>query len=177
VLHVPSTTAPDAAALAELLRHVALEAAERRPGADLVMRRLSDVFFVQVLRAWVEGQPIGGGGWLAAASDPRVGASLRAIHHNPRRDWKVADLAREAALSRSSFAARFAELSGETPMHYLARWRVLLAARALRDGTPTIGNVATSVGYSSVAAFARAFKRFMGESPGAYRRHATGSEL
>jgi len=82
----------------------------------------------------------------------------------------VADLAREAAQSRSLFAARFAQLSGDTPMHYLARWRVLLAARALREGSPTVASVAASVGYSSVAAFVRAFARVMGVTPATYRR-------
>jgi AraC-like DNA-binding protein len=173
ILHVAATDAPDAATLSALLRQVALEASQGRPGADLIVRRLSDVFFVQVLRAWLETQPIGGGGWLAAASDPQIGAALRAIHNNPGQRWSVASLAREAAVSRSLFAARFARLCGEPPMHYLARWRVLLGAQALRDGRQTVAVVAEGVGYASVAAFSRAFTRLMGVSPAGYRNQAS----
>ena len=173
ILHVPATDAPDAATLSALLRQVALEAGEGRPGSDLIVRRLSDVFFVQVLRAWLEAQPAGGGGWFAAASDPQIGAALRAIHNNPGRRWSVASLAREAAVSRSLFAARFGRLCGEPPMQYVARWRVLLGVQALRDGPGTVAAVAQGVGYASVAAFSRAFTRMMGMSPTAYRNRAS----
>jgi AraC-like DNA-binding protein len=175
ILHVSATDAPDAATLSALLRQVALEASEGRPGADFIVRRLSDVFFVQVLRAWLEAQPIGGGGWLAAASDPQIGAALRAIHDNPGRRWSVASLAREAAVSRSLFAARFARLCGEPPMQYLARWHVLLGAQAVRDGDQTVAAVAEDFGYASVAAFSRAFTRVMGVSPSSYRNQASRS--
>jgi transcriptional regulator GlxA family with amidase domain len=169
VLHVAAHDAPDATALAVLLRQMQREASDGKPGADLIVRRLSDVFFVQILRAWFEREPVGGGGWLAAASDPQIGAALRAIHDDPSRHWSVSALAHEAALSRSLFAERFAGLCGEPPMHYLARWRVLLAAGPLRDGRDTVARIAASVGYVSVAAFVRTFTRLMGMSPAAYR--------
>jgi AraC-like DNA-binding protein len=175
VLHVSGSGAPDAATLAALMHQVANEAGEGRPGADLIVRRLSDVFFIQMLRAWMEAQPGTGGGWLAAVNDPQIGKALRAIHDDPRRRWSVAALAREAAQSRSSFAAQFAQLSGEPPMQYVARWRVLLAAEALRGGNQTVASIAPSVGYSSVAAFVRAFTRLIGVSPVEYRRRARPS--
>lgn len=170
VLHVAAHDAPDAAAL---VRQMEREATDGRPGAELVVSRLSDLFFVQVLRGWFERQPPGGGGWLTAASDRQIGAALRAIHLEPSRHWTVSALARESALSRSLFAERFARLCGEPPMHYVTRWRVLLATRALRDGHQTVASIAWSVGYASVAAFVRAFTRLMGVSPAAYRRHAS----
>jgi AraC-like DNA-binding protein len=170
VLHIPASDAPDAVGLAAVLRRLTQEAGEGRPGADFIVRRLSDVFFVQILRAWVEAHPDRAGGWLAAANDPQVGAALRAIHSDPGRAWTVETLAREAALSRSLFAARFRRLSGETPMHYVARWRVLLAAHALRAGRDTVASLAAGVGYASVAAFVRAFTRFVGMTPAAYRQ-------
>jgi len=175
VLHVSGSGAPDAATLAALMHQVANEAGEGRPGADLIVRGLSDVFFIQVLRAWMEAQPGTGGGWLAAVNDPQIGKALRAIHDDPRRRWSVAALAHEAAQSRSSFAAQFARLSGEPPMQYVVRWRVLLAAEALRDGNETVASIATSVGCSSVAAFVRAFTRLIGVSPVEYRRRARQS--
>jgi AraC-like DNA-binding protein len=170
LIHLSASGAPDAAELAALLRRLAQEASEGRPGADFVVRRLSDVFFVQILRAWVEAHPDRAGGWLAAANDPQIGAALRAIHSDPGRAWTVETLSREAALSRSLFAARFRRLSGETPMRYVARWRVLLAAHALRSGRETVAALAADVGYASVAAFVRAFTRSIGMSPVAYRR-------
>jgi AraC-like DNA-binding protein len=171
LLHVTAADAPDAIELAVLLRQMQREATDGRPGADLIIRRLSDVFFVQILRAWFERQPVGGG-WLAAVSDPRIGVALRSIHTDPSKHWSVSALAREAALSRSLFAARFAQLCGEPPMHYVARWRILLATEPLRDGRETVASIATSVGYASVASFVRAFTRLMGESPASFRRRA-----
>jgi transcriptional regulator GlxA family with amidase domain len=140
----------------------------------LIIRRLSDVFFVQILRAWFERQSVGGG-WLAAVSDPQIGVALRSIHNDPSRQWSVSALAREAALSRSMFAAHFAQLCGEPPMHYVARWRVLLAAERLREGRQTVASIATSVGYASVASFVRTFTRLTGESPASFRRRAQRS--
>jgi AraC-like DNA-binding protein len=95
---------------------------------------------------------------------------LRAIHNDPTRRWSVSDLAREAAVSRSLFAERFAQLCGEPPMHYVARWRVLLATGPLRDRRDTVASIAASVGYLSVASFVRAFTRLIGVSPATYRR-------
>jgi AraC-like DNA-binding protein len=172
VFRLPGT--PDASTLAAQMHQVASEAAEGRPGADLIVRRLSNVFFIQVLRAWMEVQPGTGGRWLAAVNYPLIGKALRAIHDDPRRRWNVAALAHQAALSRSSFAAQFARL-GEPPMRYVARWRGLVAAEALRDGNETVASIATSVGYSSVAAFVRAFTRLIGVSPVEYRRRARPS--
>jgi AraC-like DNA-binding protein len=170
LVHLSSSSAPDAVELAALLHRLAQEASEGRPGADFIVRRLSDVFFVQIIRAWMEAHPVHAGGWLAAANDPQIGAALRAIHSDPGRAWTVETLSREAALSRSLFAARFRKLCGETPMRYVARWRVLLATHALRAERETIATVAADVGYASVAAFVRVFTRTVGMSPAAYRR-------
>jgi AraC-like DNA-binding protein len=170
MLHVPAGTASDFEALAALLRELATEAAAGRPGSDLIVRRLTDILFVQLLRAGLQLEPPAPGGWLAAASDPGVGPALRAIHEDPRQPWTVAELARQAALSRSAFAARFANMVGEPPMQYLARWRVLLATRALSESTATVESIGQRVGYQSKHAFIRAFRRMIGTSPTAYRR-------
>jgi AraC-like DNA-binding protein len=103
--------------------------------------------------------------------DPQVGAALGLIHREPEREWTVAGLAAEVGMSRSPFAAKFAELVGEPPLAYLTAWRMQVAAGLLRDGLP-VAEVAARVGYESEAAFSRAFKRWRGESPSAYRRVA-----
>ena len=94
------------------------------------------------------------------------------MHANPVRDWTVDDLAREVAVSRSVLAQRFTELVGETPMRYLANWRMQLAKQLMREGTHNIQEVAERVGYESEAAFNRAFKRSTGSPPAAWRKGA-----
>ena len=95
------------------------------------------------------------------------------MHAEPRRTWTVDELAREVALSRSALAERFAALVGEPPMRYLMRWRLALAARALRSDGETITRVAERSGYDSEAAFTRAFKREFGMPPAAWRKAAS----
>jgi AraC-like DNA-binding protein len=94
------------------------------------------------------------------------------LHGEPDRAWTVDDLARRVALSRSALAERFAALIGEPPMQYLTRWRLALAAQALRAGTEAISRIAERSGYESDAAFSRAFKREFGQPPAAWRKAA-----
>src|SRR4029450_8936798 len=126
--------------------------------------------FVGVLRVYRQQTPVDHGGWLAAVNDPQVGKALRLLHADPVRNWTVQELAREAAMSRSTLAARFAELVGEAPMRYLLNWRMQVAKQMLREGGQTVQDVATRVGYESEAAFNRAFKRVTGSPPVAWRK-------
>jgi AraC-like DNA-binding protein len=135
-----------------------------------VITRLADVLVIQAIRAWIEGDPAARTGWLGALRDRQVGRALTLIHRDPARAWTVAGLADEVAMSRSAFAARFTELVGEPPMHYVARWRMQMALTWLKDEGAALGELAYRLGYQSEAAFSRAFKRFMGVPPGAVRR-------
>ena len=152
------------------LRFIVAEARHLRPGGEAIITRLADVLVIQAIRAWIEQDPSAQSGWLQALRDPQIGHAMTLIHRDPGRPWTVASLAHEVAMSRSAFAARFAELAGESPMHYVTRWRMQIAASALREGTVTVGELAAQLGYHSEAAFSRAFKRFTGRSPGAVRR-------
>ena len=98
------------------------------------------------------------------------GAWRALVHEDPARDWTVDALARELAMSRSAFAARFTDLVGEPAMQYVTTWRMHLALAALQEGDATVAQLADRLGYRSEAAFARAFKRVMGLPPGAVRR-------
>ena len=147
------------------------EATSVRPGAAAVLDRLCDVLFIQALRGWVRGDA-GAEGWPAAVRDPAVDGALDLIHRLPADPWTVARLADRVAMSRSAFAERFRRLLGETPMDYLARWRMHQATRLLSEGRASVAVVAERVGYESEAAFAKAFKRTVGIAPGAYRRAA-----
>jgi AraC-like DNA-binding protein/mannose-6-phosphate isomerase-like protein (cupin superfamily) len=170
LLHVPVSPLTDR--LQDTLRLMALEVEEMRPGGEAVITRLADVLVVQTLRAWLADDPAARTGWLGALADPQIGRALALVHDDPARDWTVAALAAELALSRSTFAARFTALVGEPVMTYVTRWRMLVAHDRLRRGDATVAALAASLGYRSEAAFSRAFSRVVGSPPGRVRAQA-----
>jgi AraC-like DNA-binding protein len=147
------------------------EVRNARPGSGIMLGRLLDLLFVQTIREWGAKRP-GALGWLSGLSDAQVGRALSALHEEPNRNWTVESLAEVAGLSRSAFAARFLAVVGQTPLRYLATWRLNLAADYLRGGTARVGEVARIVGYGSEAALNRAFKAQFGVTPAAFRRDA-----
>jgi AraC-like DNA-binding protein len=166
-----ATTVPEGSGtwLGTTLKFTINEAKAARPGNAAMLGRLTELMFMEMLREYMQQLRADQGGWLAGVKDPQVGKALRLLHADPARDWTVEELAREAAVSRSVLAARFADLVGEAPMHYLFNWRMQLAKQMLRDSR-TIQDVALRVGYESEAAFNRAFKRATGAPPDAWRR-------
>jgi AraC-like DNA-binding protein len=172
MVHIEPGRSPRLDWMQPLLRLMAAEAAEFRPGGEAVITRLGDILVIQAIRAWMESDPAAQTGWLGALQDPQIGRAISLIHRDPAREWTVASLARELAMSRSAFAARFTELLGEPVMRHVARWRMHVAVAALREEAATVGELADRLGYRSEAAFSRAFKRVIGTSPGAVRRAA-----
>ena len=160
--------------LHQTLQLFAAEAAECSLGADLVLKRLADIFLLQIIREHISSSACRQTGWLRALSDPRVGAVLRSMHQKIEQPWTVAELASAAGMSRSAFALRFKQLVGETPLEYLTRWRIYKAALLLRDGDRKMADVANAVGYDSDGSFNKTFKRIVGLTPGAYRRERSG---
>ena len=158
--------------LGTTLKFTINEARAARPGNVAMLGRLTELMFVEILREYMQQLPPDQGGWFGGLNDPYVGKALRLLHANPTRDWTVEELSREAAISRSVLAERFTELVGEAPMKYLANWRMQLAKQMLREGTCSVQEVATRVGYESEAAFNRAFKRVIGSPPAAWRKGA-----
>ena len=158
--------------LRDLLRLGVRESARGQAGAESTLARLAELMVVEALRRYVETLPPEGKGWLAGLRDAHVGRALAALHEDPARKWTVDDLARTVALSRSALADRFNALVGEPPMQYLTRWRLALAAEALRTGSDSVARVAERNGYDTEAAFSRAFKREFGVPPSAWRRGA-----
>ena len=140
------------------------------PGAESTLAKMAELMFVEALRRHVATLPPDGQGWLAALRDVQIGRALALLHEAPERAWTVDALAREVALSRSLLAQRFAALVGESPMQYLTRWRLALAARALRSSDEAIARVAERSGYETDAAFSRAFKREFGLPPSTWRK-------
>ena len=141
-------------------------------GTDLIRQHLTDILFVQILRTWIARQQGQLPGWLQALHDEHIRKAIAAIHEKPGAEWTVERLAQKAGLGRAAFAARFAKLVGEPPMHYLTRWRMQVAGEMLRTGTKSIDTIAQELGYFSRASFSKAFKRYMGLGVGAYRRAA-----
>ena len=135
VLRITLGDGQTAGLVRELLRVGVLESSASRPGAQSTLAKLAELMFVEALRRHVETLPPEVHGWLAALRDVQIGRALALLHDSPERAWTVDELAREVAMSRSALATRFASLVGESPMQYLTRWRLALAARALRSVT------------------------------------------
>ncbi|MEM9630055.1 MAG: AraC family transcriptional regulator [Pseudomonadota bacterium] len=153
------------------LRFLAEEARDPKPGGDVVLTRLTDILVVQAIRAWLEISRDTETGWLAALRDPKVGRALQSFHKSPERNWTVEEFARSAGMSRSAFAMRFKQLTGEGAMQYATRWRMQLARMELKKRERPIAEISAQLGYESEAAFSRAFKRVIGETPGSYKRN------
>jgi AraC-like DNA-binding protein len=153
-------------------QYAAQEVASGRPGSATVLAKLSELLFVEAVRRYVEDLPPDQTGWLAGLRDPMVARTLALMHSDTTRAWSVEELGRQAGMSRSALADRFSRLIGMAPMHYLAHWRMQVAAQKLRDTNVSLAQVAELVGYDSEAAFSRAFKKAFGSSPATWRRAA-----
>jgi transcriptional regulator GlxA family with amidase domain len=137
-----------------------------------VLAKLSELMFIEVVRRYLEALPPEQAGWLAGLRDPFVGKALSLMHGAPAQDWMIEELAKQVGLSRSVLADRFSDLVGMPPMQYLANWRMQIATSLLSAGKTNIATVAAETGYSSEAAFSRAFKKMVGVPPSEWRRRA-----
>jgi AraC-like DNA-binding protein len=147
------------------------EATGGRIGSAFAVRQYGQLLLLDVLRAYVDQVELPPG-WLRLLTDDRLRPALTAMHADPARSWSLPELSRLAAMSRTSFAERFRTVAAMPPLTYLARWRMLLAQRALRDGDSGVRALAIELGYGSESAFSTAFKREVGVSPLRYRRQA-----
>lgn len=165
--------APEQAALRWSVERMMQEMREPRPGGFLVIQHHAHMVLLQALRLHLD-EARGGTGWLFALGDRQMGAAIGAMHDDPARRWTLHDLAAVAGMSRSSFALRFKETVGSSPMEYLTRWRMLLAADRLAHGDEPVSVISLALGYESESAFSTAFKRAMGCSPRQYGQERAG---
>jgi len=156
--------------LASIVDAAVKESAHGSAGREAMLAKLAELMFVEVMRSHIDSLPGDARGWFAGLRDPQIGAALRLIHGQPSEPWTLDSLAREIGLSRSAFAERFTTYVQMPPMQYLGRWRLQIAARLLEAPSVSIAQAAAEVGYQSEAAFNRAFKRYAGLAPGAWRR-------
>lgn len=144
-----------------------------RCGSRLLADRLFEVVLIQLLR-WLLDHPTQAGirsGLILGLADPHLARALVAVHADPGGAWTLPRLAEAAALSRTTFAARFRQTVGTTPMDYVADWRVTLACAGLREGR-AVKALAAELGYGSAAALSKAFKQRQGVAPRAWPAHA-----
>lgn len=174
LIHIEASRSTRADWMRATLELMAEETQHVRPGGEAVVSRLCDIVVIQAIRTWIERDPAAQTGWLGALRDEQVGTAIARIHKHPERDWTVASLADEVAMSRSAFAARFSELVGEPAMRYVIRWRMHVALDLLQRTDASVAAVGVEVGYDSEAAFSRAFKRVMGVPPRAARKPDAG---
>lgn len=157
-------------AFQSVLEMLAVETASSGLGSEAVVSRLFELLLVHAVRAYAA-QPGGPTvGWLSAMGDRHLAEALKAMHGAPAEGWTVESLARAAGMSRSSFAARFKAVVGKAPLDYLTQWRMYCATRLLHQGNLALSEVSREVGYESVAAFNRVFRREIAMTPGAFRK-------
>ena len=175
IIHISGRERRSVNWLRATLRQIDIETRTSRPGALALVARLSDILFIQAVRAYFsrlvdrkEGYI--NNGWLRALGDPQIGLAIAFIHQQPENEWAVASLASKVGMSRSTFSEKFRALVGVPPLKYVAQWRVHKATWLLRPSDAKIAEIADRVGYDSEVSLSRAFKRFNGMSPGNYRR-------
>ncbi len=160
---------PGAAVLQWLIERCASEIADPAPGSAAMAGNIMQMMFIAGMRAWLQAGPPMPGSWVGALADRRIAAAVTAMHERLNHNWTLPELANIAGMSRANFARKFAGLTGTTPLRYLARWRLQLASRRLRDSSDSVSAIALSSGYGSESAFSAAFKREYGEPPSRHR--------
>lgn len=160
----------DKAAMRWALERMREELSDPQPGSSLIAQQLAYSMLIQALRLHLADDASAGHSWLSALSNKHMSIAIASIHNEPEHPWTLQSLAERVGMSRSVFALRFREIVGATPMEYLTRWRMLLAADRLKNSSEGLVAIAHSLGYQSESAFGKAFRRIMGCSPRQYTR-------
>lgn len=148
-----------------------------QPGYIAVAGHLAEFIIVSMLRSVILSEKGESVGWLRGLQDPHIHRALTSIHSSPQQNWSLSQLATQALLSRSAFAERFHRLVGVTPMEYVNRWRIQIAADLLIRQDSSLQQIAEDVGYQTDRAFRRVFKQVLGESPSSFRRRNSDDSL
>lgn len=176
LLHVKGTDDSNLAWVQNTLHFMCHETRMPSAGTDALLKGLVKVLFVQMVRAYMEGQA-STAGLLAAIADRYIGKALQLMHEHPETGWTLDSLARQVGMSRSAFSGRFHALTASTVLNYLTELRMQRACSLLEESGLGLALVAERTGYQSEAAFSKAFKKARGLSPGAWRRQARPAAL
>lgn len=155
-----------------LLPLIVRETKNSAQGSRIVIQHLSHALFTSILRAYFETNATDVGPY-AGLRDARILGALSAIHEPEGWSYNLTDLAQRAGMSRSSFAARFRSLIGQSPGDYAVNWKLLKAKQTLETTQKTVEQVAYQYGYSTSSAFARAFREHIGLNPSQIRTSTT----
>ena len=169
VVHISKSS--DKAAIRWSLQSIIDELRDPQPGGSLIAQQLAHMMLVQALRLHLRDDAAKGAGWLFALADPKMCIAITCMHDDPAHPWTIEELAKRAGMSRTVFAETFRNKVGETSMQYLTRWRMSLAAARLRSSDEPVSTIALAVGYETVSAFGKTFRRVWGCSPRVHRQH------
>ena len=167
---IPKSERESNSFLRRVIRLIEVERLADRPGKDAVLRRLSEITVIELVRFALPRLPRGGQSWLGGLNDPRIGKAIALMHGDLGRPWTLSELAKAVGMSRAVFVERFSRLVGEPPLRYLRRVRIHRAAIELEETGEAIIRIAENVGYMSESAFNKAFSKEMGITPARYRR-------
>ncbi|MGH1373774.1 MAG: AraC family transcriptional regulator [Cellvibrionaceae bacterium] len=165
IIHMQSEDGQLPTSLKALIQLMADEASSLDPGGETVVAHLADIIVIQAIRYWLNHAPEAQEGWLGALKHPKIGKALALIHTHPESSWTVERLAEQAGMSRSGFSAKFTEVIGTSVKQYLTEWRMNLARMKILQSPVPLIELAEELGYTSEAAFSRAYKRVFGVPP------------
>ncbi|WP_183578264.1 AraC family transcriptional regulator [Mucilaginibacter sp. X5P1] len=169
IIHIRQYVTENQLLLKQVTQLMLEELNNEKPGSSVMLKNLSEIMFINIIRAYLE-QTAPDSGFLSALNDPRISKALKLMQDSPQNDWTLESLASEIGMSRSVFFNRFKKLVHETPLSYLTNWRIRQAQKLLTTNSSNISEIAASVGYQSESAFNRIFKSKTGQTPAAYRR-------
>jgi AraC-like DNA-binding protein len=165
IIHMKGADGMLPSSIQALIEVMAEEASTLGAGGETIVAHLADIIVIKAIRYWVEHAPEASTGWLGALKDPKIGKALAAMHAHPESAWTVENLASKAGMSRSGFSARFTEVIGTSVKQYLTEWRMNLARMKIMQSPVPLIELAEELGYTSEAAFSRAYKRVFGVPP------------
>ena len=169
IIHIRQYVTENQLLLKQVTQLMLEELNNERPGSSVMLKNLSEIMFINIIRAYLE-QDAPGSGFLSALNDPRISKALKLMQDSPQNNWTLESLASEIGMSRSVFFNQFKKLVHETPLNYLTNWRIRQAQKLLVTDNSNISQIAANVGYQSEAAFNRIFKTKTGQTPAVYRR-------
>lgn len=169
IIHIKQFGTENQLLLKQVTQLMLEELSNERPGSKVMLKCLSEIMFVNIIRAYLE-QAAPGSGFLSALNDSRISKALKLIQDLPGNDWTLETLSAEVGMSRSVFFNQFKKFVRETPLSYLTNWRIRNAQKLLMTDNSNISEITMNVGYQSEAAFNRIFKAKTGKTPAVYRR-------
>jgi AraC-like DNA-binding protein len=169
IIHIRQYVTENELLLKQITQLMLAELNNERPGSSIMLKCLSEIMFINIIRAYLE-QAAPDSGFLSALNEPRISKALKLMQDAPQNDWTLETLASEIGMSRSVFFNQFKKLVHETPLSYLTNWRIRPAQKLLTTDNSNISQIAANVGYQSEAAFNRVFKSKTGQTPAVYRR-------